>query len=117
MTEYEVLGGHDVAEFRRTEEEIVLHSTEENPKTGEEIGHIGTLTEDELSEAGEVLDRVQSGEADGVEAPEMDDVAMRQHAIFGWIVFLATDDEGEIDDGKGAVFSPDEIIEAADSLE
>lgn len=116
MSEYEVIGGHDVAEFRLSDDQITLFSSEEDPETGEELGEVGTMSRDELQSAADVLDRVLNEGEEEVEAPDMDDVAMRQHPLLGNIVFLGKDDDGEIDEDVGAVFSPDEIIEAAEGL-
>lgn len=118
MSEYEVLGGHEHAEFRQHEDgSIELHSSEEDPETGEQIGTVGTLSQDELAQVGETLEAVVYGD-EPAEAPDLDDLEMGQHPLFGSIIFVAVDEDGERNEEKGAAFGdPEVIIEAADSLD
>lgn len=120
MSEYEVIGGHDVAEFRRDGDEITVHSTEENPETGEEIGRVGSLSADELREAADTIESVMEGEVESATAPTFDEVAVRQmqtHPLAPpGVAFVALDEEGELDDSVGAVFDHDDVVEAAESL-
>lgn len=112
MSEYEVLGGHDNAEFRQHDDGIDLYSTEED-EDGDEIGLVGTLSTDEMEAVGNTLDDVFNTEGDAeAEAPDLDDMEMGQHPL-GMIVFVHADDES-----KGAVFGdPQDIIDAANALD
>lgn len=118
MTEYEVLGGHEFAEFRQHDDgSIELHSNEENPETGEEVGTVGFLSEDELRQVGDTLRSVFEGD-ESAEVPDLDDMEMGQHPMFGSIIFVAVDEDGERQDDIGAAFGePEDIIEAADALD
>jgi hypothetical protein len=117
MTDYTVLGGHENAEFRQHDDgtiELFSHESIE----GEQIGHVGNITADELQAVADKLEAVFVEEsAEDVSVPELDDLEMGQHPIFGTIFLFATDDNGERDKDAGAAFDePRDIIDAADSL-
>lgn len=117
MADYNVLGGHEYAEFRQHEDgSIELYSMEEDDD-GEELGHVGNITEEEFREVGDTLDSVFNGDEEGVTAPELDDLNLLQHPLFGSLIFTAVDEDGEADFDAGASFSEAQtIIDAADAL-
>lgn len=113
--EYTELGGHENAVFRLNDEQIQIYSTEEDTD-GDEIGVVGNIPRDEFTSFCDDLRGVFEDEEEGIVAPEWDDIVVGQGPL-GGIVFVATDDDGQKDMERGAVFhDPQDIIEAADAL-
>jgi hypothetical protein len=113
--DYEVLGGHENVDFRDYGDHIEVYSTEVDPDTGEQIGHVGVMSHDEMRAVGTCMENLMNQQE--AVPPELDDMEFGQDPVFGAIMFIATDENGEKNMDKGAAFGdPHDIIDAADSL-